>query len=717
MKRFLLFVLFLALFTPIEAVLSADLSSNIMRRVNSANQSLDKAADLIQRNMAGNSKSQIAGAQEEYDNIFKYYGTSFDHNHPTLITLKARIDELTAKSKGEAVAVKKNTPSKPAAATSSKLSSNIMRFVNSANASLDNAEEQIKSGRAEFAKSKINSAKSDFDLIGKRYANSYDPNDVTLTTLQARIKQVSASMGSALAAAQGNTKTPSISSGSAKKLMSNITRQLRIGNSSLDWAKEDIAKGNSPEDNIGKAQGNYETIFSRYKGSFDPNHPEIVAFKARIDEMKNAENASIRQQMATQPPQSINRILGMSDKVGRKLKRVGSSLGLFETSLATAQKTHAAKTVAHINAAATATRDFEAVEKVFAEFDKEFSGKFKTSNESYVYVTNQIAKGKKALAALKGELDSDADALAKADAEKLEADKQAILTKYQNMPLSSNLHKKNVGRIVWSTQKITSSDQDKVKAGSNFNLMQPLYGRIFLLQSIGNTPVYSTVEKFKNIPKFNSNTTFEIKILVDGKDQDKVFNGNNKIGKTEFESLTTWEMGLHSLPYDDFFKGDGKAWRGITKNMAVGSHKVRIELWATSGSYRSQGPISSGEFTLTKNKGDRIKATGKFPGDSNSGDTEAIRADMVKALKNAKSEPYHKLSVISDWKHGVHKKTNIQYRSVSSAILFTDEDNDGDCRYLNYNFISDHLGGNNWTPLKYWGVCTGCLDGEIECDQ
>ncbi|MCU7834833.1 MAG: hypothetical protein KZQ83_06195 [gamma proteobacterium symbiont of Taylorina sp.] len=717
MKRFLHLVLFLALFIPIESVLSADLSSNIMRRVNSANQSLDKAEDLIQRSMAGNSSNHIVGAQEQYDNIFKYYGTSFDHNHPTLITLKARIDELTAKSKGEVVAVKNTAPSKPAAATSRKLSSNIMRFVNSANASLDKAEEQIKSGSAEFAKSKINSAKSDFDLIGKRYADSYDPNDVMLTTLQVRIKQVSASMESALAAAQGNANKPSTSSGTANKLMSNITRQLRIGNSSLDAAKEDITKGNSPDYNIDKAQSSYEKIFSRYKGSFAPNHPEIVAFKARIEELKNAENAAIRQQMATQPPQSINRILGMSDKAGRKLKRVGSSLGLFETSLATAQKNHAGKTVAHINSAATATRNFKAVEKVFAEFNKEFSGKFKTSNESYTYVTNQIAKGKKALAVLKGELDSDADTLAKAASEKLGADKQAILTKYQNMPLSSNLHKNNTGKIVWSTQRITSSDQDKVKTGSTFNLMQPLYGRIFLLQSIGNTPVYSTVEKFKNIPKFNTNATFELKIFVDGKDQDKMFNGHNKIGKTEFESLTSWEMGLHSLPYDDFFKGDGKAWRGISKNMSVGSHKVRIELWATSGSYRSQGAISAGEFTLIKNKGDRIKATGKFPGDSNSGDTEAIRTDMVKALKNANSKPYRKLSVISDWNHGVHKGKNIQYRSISSAILFTDEDNDGDCRYLNYNFISDHLGGKNWTPLKYWGVCTDCLDGEIECDQ
>lgn len=440
-----------------------------------------------------------------------------------------------------------------------------MRLVNSANASLDKAEEQIKSGRAELAESKINSANSDFDLIGERYANYYDPNDVTLTTLQARIKQVSTSKESALAAAQGNANNSSISSDPEKKLMSNITRELRIGNSNLDAAQEDIAKGNSLDYNIGKAQSNYEKIFSRYKGSFDPNHPEIVAFKARIEELENAKNVATRQQMATQPPQSINIILGLSDKAGGKLKRVGSSLGVFETSLATAQKTHAEKTIAHVSAAATATRNFEAVEEVFAEFNNEFSGKFKTSNESYVYVTHQIAEGKKALATLKGELDSDADALTKADAEKLEADKQAILTKYQNMPPSSNLHKNNVGKIVWSTQRITPSDQNKVKVSNNFNLTQPLYGRIFLLQSLGNTPVYSTVEKLKNIPKFNTNATFELKIFVDGKDQDKVFNGLNKIGKTELESLTTWEMGLHTLPYDDFFKAMVKLGVGLPK--------------------------------------------------------------------------------------------------------------------------------------------------------
>ena len=91
---------------------SADLSSNIMRRVNWANQYLDEAEGQISSGRAEFAGKNIKGAREEFGNIAKHYGGSYDAAHPTLTTLEARIKTVADKVQTSLAAPQTSAPAK-----------------------------------------------------------------------------------------------------------------------------------------------------------------------------------------------------------------------------------------------------------------------------------------------------------------------------------------------------------------------------------------------------------------------------------------------------------------------------------------------------------------------------------------------------------------------------------------------------------------------------
>ena len=71
-----------------------ELTANIERRVNAITLDLDKAEDLIRRGSADLAERYIVGARKEYAKIFEYYPGQFDPDHPTLVALEKRIEDL-----------------------------------------------------------------------------------------------------------------------------------------------------------------------------------------------------------------------------------------------------------------------------------------------------------------------------------------------------------------------------------------------------------------------------------------------------------------------------------------------------------------------------------------------------------------------------------------------------------------------------------------------
>lgn len=293
-----------------------------------------------------------------------------------------------------------------------------------------------------------------------------------------------------------------------------------------------------------------------------------------------------------------------------------------------------------------------------------------------------------------------------------------IMTRFQDGGYNSDLHKNNIGKIVWSNKQINYADQDSVKTKNRFKLSEPIFARVYLKHSLGNTPVYSSVN---DKPSQNTRFGYEYKLFIDEQEKAVKFGVfmDSQLTGSAGETWTTMQFAPNPVPFTDNFKTEADAWRTATKGLSSGNHNVRFELWATMGQYRSRQPISVGEFILEVNKGERIAAGTPFPKDNYRGkDIETVRNEILDAVSGSiakKPETVLKASVASNWKQGMYKTTKKRYKTISGTLLWPDKDNDSVCRFTTYNFISDHLGGNNWSPLRFKSYCLSCAEGDAQC--
>ena len=274
----------------------------------------------------------------------------------------------------------------------------------------------------------------------------------------------------------------------------------------------------------------------------------------------------------------------------------------------------------------------------------------------------------------------------------------------------------NLGKIVWSTKEINFADQDNSVLRNSFKLSDPIFGRIYLDHSLGNTPIYGS----SGGPQENSNFSYEFRLFIDGQEKVDRFNvfTSGRLNGQAGESWKTWQFAPNPIPHDASFQNEADAWRRTTKGLTPGIHSVRFELWAVQGQVRSRDPISIGEFSLIVKEGNRISAGMMFPKETYSGNDAS---NLNRLLKNAlvkkgiaPSKEINKLAITGDWAYNRYSDSKNEYRKISAAVLFTDKDNDAICRFVTYNFISDKS-SNRWTEPRFHSFCNGCPEGDVNC--
>ena len=185
------------------------------------------------------------------------------------------------------------------------------------------------------------------------------------------------------------------------------------------------------------------------------------------------------------------------------------------------------------------------------------------------------------------------------------------------------------------------------------------------------------------------------------------------------KNWTTWQFSPHLLnPESPEEKEIGTAWEKAVRSLSPGEHSVRFELWGVIGTYRSSEPMVTGKFTLVVSKGERIATTAKFPTQTYSGSDGSVLANQLnQALVNggkASVSEIKKVAITSNWTYNRYTDTKKEYRKISAAVLFTDKDNTGVCRFVTYNFISDKT-GNGWSTPRFHSFCNGCPEGDVAC--
>ena len=505
-----------------------------------------------------------------------------------------------------------------------------------------------------------------------------------------------------------------MNAGSAE-LNADITRRINSADRALEWVNKAIAQGKTDEHSLAQAQDEYDKIFQYYGGSFAPDNPQLAALKNRIDTARQAMGAAGKQKnIATPIEENQQAVADLPRQVGDDLVAVASALWTLENRLATAEASNTPSSyLAGVN------NDLSIAKDKFNRFNSQHKGSFSTSHPAYLQVTSRLKKDAAAGAALNANVQSELKKQVTAQRATYGAEARRMMSKYQELPLTSQLSKKHKGRMVWAMQPISFNDQDRIIPKKKFSLNDPIFGRIYFNHSLANTPVYSKSDMYK--PLENTSYGYIFKLFIDGEEKADSFGTflSGNFNQAQGETWATWQFAPNPIPFDKDFGREAAAWRRTTGGLAPGTHAVRFELWGIQGQFQSKEPVSIGEFSLVVATGERISAGQSFPKDRYSGsDIEAVRSAMARALVGPvakKRQEVLDVAVTGNWKEGVYTDSKNRYRKISGTILWTDTNNDSVCRFTTYNFIADHAGGTNWTPLRFKSFCNGCLEGDAEC--
>jgi hypothetical protein len=179
---------------------------------------------------------------------------------------------------------------------------------------------------------------------------------------------------------------------------------------------------------------------------------------------------------------------------------------------------------------------------------------------------------------------------------------------FKDQGIWNDFHKLNLGKIVFSSEKIVHNAPNPSLQKKEFDLFDQIKGRIYIEKSLANwcndlekSGKYAQDEF--NYSKFNSRIRLKGIITVDGVEQTD-FMMDNLIEEAKKTEWTTWWYGFVSFkdsPYYQMTESTPENAFGKTiKKMNPGKHSVKITYYLLSLNirYSSQIEIASGEFTL-----------------------------------------------------------------------------------------------------------------------
>jgi hypothetical protein len=262
--------------------------------------------------------------------------------------------------------------------------------------------------------------------------------------------------------------------------------------------------------------------------------------------------------------------------------------------------------------------------------------------------------------------------------------------------ITSETHRKNIGRIVWAKERLRMDAQDRIALQTSFKYGEPIYGRVYLSKSL------AVLAREQSCP--NSTLAFRLNAFVDGVDKG-VINRN----AFESEDWTTVQVTLRLTPGDEKDRmniGLPEAWDAIAASLPAGSHKVRVEFYSLGSEKGCALKLASGEFTFEKTD----KAVGpaglKLP-EPLMRNTK-LEAEMVRAVKDRgwkNEEPVKVVIVERDWRMIRDPFGTITHREINTHVVLR-KLADGSLRANDISFRQEARPGNAWGPTEVYGIGT-----------
>ena len=277
------------------------------------------------------------------------------------------------------------------------------------------------------------------------------------------------------------------------------------------------------------------------------------------------------------------------------------------------------------------------------------------------------------------------------------------VTKLDDMGITNATHKKYVGQIVWSSEKISFETPDETKFKTKFNAGEYIYGRYYLPESFQNF-----ILRHENM-EIQAGRIYS-DVYVDGVLQNFEFDPSALM--SEQFTGTTRQIFVHLPIKADTNYGDTKRWVEIANAMSPGEHTVKFDLRIAD----HPGVVVSSNFTYVKGT-EKLKCGWNFGSYASGMKDATLEAGILKCIQNAASaqgwdEKFSKLKIYSnDWNTLRNEYGVILGRTVGAYCYATWPD--GHCTVQPFVFKQDYNGSDYSKALILFS--NGSQD-VVDCD-
>lgn len=263
----------------------------------------------------------------------------------------------------------------------------------------------------------------------------------------------------------------------------------------------------------------------------------------------------------------------------------------------------------------------------------------------------------------------------------------------QDQGMTSETHRKNVGKIVWARQRIKLDAQDATALASAFGASDPIYGRVYLPKSL--------VRLGQDAAQPNPASHYKVGVLVDGVDK-------GAVNERSFDdsAWTTVQINL-TLTADDKTdsQNDGvpDRWFQIVKGLPDGKHRVQVEFLA--GPAGAERKVAEGGFDLTKAGAARIAGRGLPEARMKDAALEAAMIAAVKAIGWKDTVPVKVVIIEPGWRMVRDAFGTITHREINTHVV-SRKVADGSYHAGDLSFRQPHQGGQKFGSTEVYGIGT-----------
>lgn len=294
--------------------------------------------------------------------------------------------------------------------------------------------------------------------------------------------------------------------------------------------------------------------------------------------------------------------------------------------------------------------------------------------------------------------------------------------------ISSEMHRNNIGKIIFSDEKIEFQNEDESKIKNRFNISDHIYGRAYMICSVANDTIASNYYNYygilKNVKKracgrggrFANSASAFYKLYIDG----ELSNWNIQNISFNDKSLqyTTRQVWLAPETEDEKVSD---YWLEILDDLSEGEHSVRIELFSDGGNFISYRPLAAGEFTLVKGKNANTVSAGLKFSALDEGRKDPELAKQILGILNKKAKgmgwemTFKKVKMRTDWISSYVGSGNSLSRIREISVYGYATYPDGRCIIEEFTIAQSYNGSEFSGPIFYRQVIPGSKQ-RIDCE-